>query len=289
MASRRPLLDRLAFSTVSFTAKSDPSLYDACLECRARLLWSKEKPPLTASDYAEADNEATFFACLASGDCRVLGTAMLHDGRIRQVVVITEARGYGVGSALVNAVANAAKNGGCTELHVSAWASSERFYARCGFWPVGDTYESNGIVCQKMALPLKDVRSSRPAVIDSQSAHGPPPSPPPSPPPPESPPSRSRLFYFSRYTSWLLLGFVFAAAGYQGADFASTKPVATVWGGVIGLAAFFAWLAVDEEEIAGYEEDGDYDDEDYTDDDDDDGSPGASERPSSVKPPEKID
>ena len=53
----------------------------------------------------------------------------------------------------------------------------------------------------------------------------------------------------SSYCAWGLLSVVFAFAYYQGADFASTKDSATVWGGVIGLTAFFAWLAVDEEEV----------------------------------------
>ena len=52
--------------------------------------------------------------------------------------------------------------------------------------------------------------------------------------------------------AWLLLSAVFAAAYVQGTEFAATKDSASVWGGVIGLSAFFAWLAVDydEEEVA---------------------------------------
>ena len=67
---------------------------------------------------------------------------------------------------------------------------------------------------------------------------------------------------------------VFAAAAYQGAEFASTKPSATAWGGVIGFAAFLAWLAVDEEEAC--EGGGAQEDEDAALDlDDDDDEPVA--------------
>jgi hypothetical protein len=45
-----------------------------------------------------------------------------------------------------------------------------------------------------------------------------------------------------------VLGVVFAAALWQGSDFASTKDSSTLWGASLGLAAFFAWLAVDVEE-----------------------------------------
>jgi len=64
---------------------------------------------------------------------------------------------------------------------------------------------------------------------------------------------------FSFYAAWLLLLGLFACAYVQGAEFASTKESATVFGCVIGLAAFFSWLAV---------EDDDEDDEDDEDDDD---------------------
>ena len=79
----------------------------------------------------------------------------------------------------------------------------------------------------------------------------PPPSPPPSPPPADAPPSTpppTLLGRLSHYAAWALLVLVFASAYAQGADFASTKGTATAWGGVIGLAAYFAWLAVDEAE-----------------------------------------
>ena len=55
--------------------------------------------------------------------------------------------------------------------------------------------------------------------------------------------------------AWGTLAVVFVAAYWQGAAFASTKESATVWGGVLGLAAFFAWLAADaDEEGEGEEE-----------------------------------
>ena len=53
---------------------------------------------------------------------------------------------------------------------------------------------------------------------------------------------------FAFYAAWALLLGLFACAYVQGADFASTKDSATVFGCVIGLAAFFAWLAVEDDE-----------------------------------------
>lgn len=47
------------------------------------------------------------------------------------------------------------------------------------------------------------------------------------------------------YLAWTLLAIVFAAAYASGSNFASTKDSATLWGALIGVAAFLAWLAVD--------------------------------------------
>ena len=60
--------------------------------------------------------------------------------------------------------------------------------------------------------------------------------------------SSQQLARYAFYTAWGLITVVFACAYWQGADFASTKDSATVWGAIIGLAAFFAWLAVDDDE-----------------------------------------
>ena len=67
---------------------------------------------------------------------------------------------------------------------------------------------------------------------------------------------------FSFYAAWTLLVGLFACAYVQGSEFASTKETATVFGCVIGLAAFFSWLAVEDDD---YEEDEEDEDESGTD------------------------
>ena len=62
---------------------------------------------------------------------------------------------------------------------------------------------------------------------------------------------------FSFYAAWTLLVGLFACAYVQGAEFASTKETATVFGCVIGLAAFFSWLAVEDDDCEEDEEDED--------------------------------
>ena len=48
--------------------------------------------------------------------------------------------------------------------------------------------------------------------------------------------------------AWSILCVVFTCAYVHGKEFAANKESATAWGGVIGLAAFFAWLAVEDDE-----------------------------------------
>lgn len=141
-----------------FTRASDATLYAACLRMREELLWSQEQPPLTIAAYEQADAEATFFAAVVGNDddaaTTVIGTAMLHGNRIRQVVVAESNRGRSVGQELIGAVATAAREAGHDELHVSAWAASQPFYSKCKFATIGEPYVSNGIECQKMVLAL---------------------------------------------------------------------------------------------------------------------------------------
>ena len=87
---------------------------------------------------------------------------------------------------------------------------------------------------------------------------------------------------YAHIAAWTLIGLVFAAAFVQGSDFASTKPVASFWGGVIGLSAFFAWLAIDEEDGPDYS---------GSDTEDEDGPEGtdASGPTQLKKPPGKLD
>ncbi len=60
----------------------------------------------------------------------------------------------------------------------------------------------------------------------------------------------------SLYVAWALLLGVFACAYAQGKEFAATKNTATAFGCVIGLAAFFGWLGVEDDVDYGEVDDG---------------------------------
>ena len=67
--------------------------------------------------------------------------------------------------------------------------------------------------------------------------------------------SEAAVTRFSFYASWGILLVLFVCAYVQGPDFASTKESSTVFGCAIGVAAFFSWLAVEDDEDDDEDED----------------------------------
>lgn len=86
---------------------------------------------------------------------RPVGTArLLPDGHIGRVAVLADARGQGVGVALMNAAIEAA----CQQQHervvLSAQLHALAFYERLGFYAYGDVFMDAGIPHREMALTL---------------------------------------------------------------------------------------------------------------------------------------
>lgn len=89
------------------------------------------------------------------GEGRVLGTArLLPDGHIGRMAVLRRARGAGVGSALLQALLQAARARGDREVALSAQTHAIAFYERFGFVAEGREYEDAGIPHRSMRLVL---------------------------------------------------------------------------------------------------------------------------------------
>ena len=75
-----------------------------------------------------------------------VGTArMLDDGKIGRMAVLTEWRGRGVGSALVDALLEVAGDRGRSRVHLAAQTHAIEFYAKQGFQVVGEVFLEAGI------------------------------------------------------------------------------------------------------------------------------------------------
>ena len=86
---------------------------------------------------------------------RVVGTGrLLPDGHIGRMAVLSQARGSGVGSALLRALMEAARARGDREVALSAQAHAIPFYERFGFVAEGDEYDDAGIAHRMMRRAL---------------------------------------------------------------------------------------------------------------------------------------
>ncbi|MDP1646413.1 MAG: GNAT family N-acetyltransferase [Thiobacillus sp.] len=70
---------------------------------------------------------------------------LLPDGHLGRMAVLPAWRGRGVGRALLAAALDAARTHGHTTLRLSAQTHAAGFYARAGFFAVGEDYEEAGI------------------------------------------------------------------------------------------------------------------------------------------------
>lgn len=92
---------------------------------------------------------------LAQRGDTALGTArLLPDGHIGRVAVLQEARGMGVGVALMQAAIAAAQHQGHPAVELTAQTHALAFYERLGFTAFGDIFLDAGIPHRSMRLEL---------------------------------------------------------------------------------------------------------------------------------------
>lgn len=92
---------------------------------------------------------------LAWHGSKALGTArLLPDGHIGRVAVLAEARGLGIGVALMQATIEAARSHGHAHVELAAQTHALPFYERLGFVAFGDEFIDAGIPHRNMRLPL---------------------------------------------------------------------------------------------------------------------------------------
>ncbi len=94
-------------------------------------------------------------AIATNSEGRVLGTGrLLPDGHIGRMAVHRDARGQGVGAAILVALMGAARQRGLREVVLNAQTHAQAFYARFGFAPEGEEFEDAGIAHVRMRCRL---------------------------------------------------------------------------------------------------------------------------------------
>ncbi|MHA6324584.1 GNAT family N-acetyltransferase [Roseivivax sp. CAU 1753] len=100
-----------------------------------------------ASEFDALDDTATHL--LARDDGRPVGCARLFlsdgEGRIGRICVHRDARGRGIGAALVTAAVDHFRAQGVAVVALGAQVRAMRFYAGLGFVAYGDDYDDEGV------------------------------------------------------------------------------------------------------------------------------------------------
>ncbi len=90
-------------------------------------------------------------------DGEVIGTGrLLADGHIGRLAVLPPWRGRGVGSALLQALLDAARGLGLKQVFLHARLQALGFYARHGFKATGNVFPDAGIPHRTMRRPLDE-------------------------------------------------------------------------------------------------------------------------------------
>lgn len=128
----------------------------ACRDLR-RKVFIEEQGIAEADEIDDLDGQAVHLLATAAG--RPIGTARLlrkeATGKIGRVCVLPEARGTGLGAALIRAgIDHFAADPAYREVYLSAQVPVLAFYEKLGFTAYGPEYDDAGIPHRDMTLPL---------------------------------------------------------------------------------------------------------------------------------------
>jgi predicted GNAT family N-acyltransferase len=137
----------------SVDAASWPADRDALRQVRETVFVREQGVPL-ALEWDAHDAEALHV--LARGPRgEAIGTGrLLPDGHIGRMAVLKPWRGRGVGSALLTALLDAARQQGLRQVALNAQCAALAFYERFGFRSEGPVFDDAGIPHRHMRLPL---------------------------------------------------------------------------------------------------------------------------------------
>ncbi|TLF51876.1 GNAT family N-acetyltransferase [Halomonas urmiana] len=120
-----------------------------------RVVFIEEQRVPAEEEWDGRDSACRHFLALQDG--RPVGTArLLPDAHIGRVAVLAEARGSGIGVALMQAAIEAARRDGHPRVELAAQTHALAFYERLGFEAVGGEFMDAGIAHRNMHLPLQD-------------------------------------------------------------------------------------------------------------------------------------
>ena len=128
-------------------------LGDAAGEIRRIVFIEEQRVPLD-EEWDGRDPQCRHFLALL--ERRPVGTArLLPDGHIGRVAVLREARGRGIGEALMVAAIETARRHGHPRVELAAQTHALAFYENLGFQAFGEEFLDAGIPHRNMKLSLR--------------------------------------------------------------------------------------------------------------------------------------
>ena len=102
-------------------------------------------------------DDACVHVVARDGEGRVIGTGrLLPEGRIGRMAVLREARGKGVGAAILRELLALARQREIAVVELGAQTHAIGFYEKCGFVVISEEYLDAGIAHRTMRLDLND-------------------------------------------------------------------------------------------------------------------------------------
>ena len=124
------------------------------LHALRRIVFIEEQQVPEALEWDDDDERSRHVLAL-SVHGEPIGTGrLLPDGHIGRMAVLREWRGKGVGSAILRALLDLARQDGLHLIRLNAQTHALGFYARHGFTIVGDEFIEAGIPHREMQLRL---------------------------------------------------------------------------------------------------------------------------------------
>jgi predicted GNAT family N-acyltransferase len=131
------------------------------LEAVRRSVFIEEQRVPEALEWDEDDATARHVLALSVLGEQIGTGRLLPDGHIGRIAVLQEWRNKGVGSAIVTALIELARQNGLAAIKLHAQTHALGFYARHGFSAVGDEFMEAGITHREMRLQLNPDGVSR--------------------------------------------------------------------------------------------------------------------------------
>lgn len=134
--------------SIEIVSADRPDRVEAALTIR-RLVFIDEQGVSEAEEIDGLDADAEHLLAIdesgrAVGTCRMLGLSE-RAARIGRMAVVAEARGAGVGAALLAAAEERLRSRGFVEVRLDAQVAAAPFYRRAGYSQHGETFIDAGI------------------------------------------------------------------------------------------------------------------------------------------------